>query len=472
MARIRRVDPVGTAKRIEGRSLDGLQAAARFGGLRRRGRMPKIETSATPGTSGFTRIGVNCLESNDILITDAHVWRASQANLDEVATPLRIRSGRIAALGRAALEGEPAARAIALPGRAILPGLIDGHVHLELDPRLATPAEQLAVPVEARVRAMAARARSMLGQGITTARDCGGGGFLEHALRDRITRGEAIGPRLLCCGQPLTTPGGHCAFWGGVASDPSDLDRVVARQLDAGSDWIKVMATGGVFTPGSRPRDTQFDAVALASIVAAARRGGRPVAAHCHGTAGIAAALRAGVRTIEHASFAGPEGFGSDLDETLVRELAASDVFVSPTVNAGWLNRIRDAEGAPTDFFRRLSRSLGLQRMHGVRFLASSDAGIPGVFHDALAGGLEALSAFAAMRPVDVLRAATVDAAEALGLARETGRIEVGLSADLVVVRGDPTRALAALRDPEVVVSRGRWLDGAWLRAGPPTELA
>jgi imidazolonepropionase-like amidohydrolase len=408
------------------------------------------------------------LESNDILITDARVWRASQAQLDEAPTALRIRRGRIVALGRTALEGEPAAKTLALPGRVILPGLIDGHVHLELDPRLATPAEQLAVPAEERVRAMAARARAMLGQGITTARDCGGGAFFEHALRDRIARGEALGPRLLCCGQPLTTPGGHCAFWGGVVSDASGLERVVDRQVEAGSDWIKVMATGGVFTPGSRPRDTQFDARALATIVAAARRSGRPVAAHCHGTAGIAAALRAGVRTIEHASFAGPDGFGTDLDEALVRELAASGVFVAPTVNAGWLRRIRDAEGAPTDFFRRLSRSLGLQRMHGVRLLASSDAGIPGVFHDALAGGLEALSAFAAMRPVDVLRAATVDAAEALGLSQETGRIEPGLSADLMVVRGDPTQDLAALRDPEAVSFRGRWLDGAWLRAGAP----
>jgi imidazolonepropionase-like amidohydrolase len=410
------------------------------------------------------------LESNDILITDARVWRASQAQLDEAPTALRIRSGRIVALGRTALEGEPAAKTLALPGRVILPGLIDGHVHLELDPRLATPAEQLAVPAEARVRAMAARARAMLGQGITTARDCGGGAFFEHALRDRIARGEALGPRLLCCGQPLTTPGGHCAFWGGVVSEASGLERVVGRQVEAGSDWIKVMATGGVFTPGSRPRDTQFDANALATIVAAARRSGRPVAAHCHGTAGIAAALRAGVRTIEHASFAGPDGFGTDLDEALVRELAASDVFVAPTVNAGWLRRIRDAEGAPTDFFRRLSRSLGLQRMHGVRLLASSDAGIPGVFHDALAGGLEALSAFAAMRPVDVLRAATVDAAEALGLSQETGRIEPGLSADLMVVRGDPTQDLAVLRDPEAVSFRGRWLDGAWLRAGAPAD--
>ena len=135
-------------------------------------------------------------------------------------------------------------------------------------------------------------------------------------------------------------------------------------------------------------------------------------------------------------------------------------------MNAGWLRRISDAAGEPTDFFRRMSRCLGLQRMHGVRFLASTDAGIPGVFHDELASGLMAMQAFAAMRPADVLRAATADAAEALGIADVTGRIAPGLSADLVVLRADPTLDLAALRDPEAVVFRGRWFDAESLGAG------
>ncbi len=412
------------------------------------------------------------MDSKDILITEARVWRPEHDLVDPCALPLRIRGGRIHALGQAAFDPPQPATVVALPGRVVIPGLIDGHVHLELDPQLATPAQQLAVPADERQRAMAARAQAMLAQGITTARDCGGGAWWEHALRRRIDAGDCLGPRLLCCGQPLTIPDGHCAFWGGVATTTSELERVVARQLEAGSDWIKVMATGGVFTPGSRPRDTQFDDAALATIVAAARRGDRPVAAHCHGTAGIAAALRAGVRTIEHASFAGRDGFGSDLDEALMRELAATGTWVSPTVNSGWLRRVSDADGTPTDFFRRMSQCLGRQRDHGVRFLASTDAGIPGVFHHELASGLLALQAFAGMRPVDVLRAATADAAEALGVAHETGRIAPGLSADLVVLGADPTLALDALRDPEAVVFRGRWLDGESLRAGSRVGLA
>jgi len=401
------------------------------------------------------------LESNEIWITGARVWLAEHDRPTAAPTAIHVRNGRIHALGDAArVDGALARTVVDLTGRVIVPGLIDAHVHLELDPRLATPAEQLAVPEAEREQAMAERARAMLAHGITTARDCGGGAFREHALRRRIDAGHALGPRLLCCGQPLTTSDGHCAFWGGGVAGPAALERVVDRQVEAGSDWLKVMVTGGVFTPGSRPRDLQFDAATLAAIVAAAARAGRPVAAHCHGTAGIGAALRAGVRTLEHASFAGPDGFGTDLDPALMDAIAASEAWVSPTVNGGWLGRRADASGAPSDFFRRMSRCLAAQRAHGVRFIASTDAGIPGVDHDALAEGLAGLQAYAGMRPVDVLRAATCDAASALGIAEETGRIAPGLSADLVVLAGDPTLDLAVLRAPEAVVFRGRWIAG------------
>lgn len=398
------------------------------------------------------------MESNDILITGARIWESQHDCVGSHPSPLRIRSGRILAVGPGALAMGPAEKTIDLPGRYLAPGLIDAHVHLELDPGLSSPAEQLAVAPSERIHAMSTRARAMLERGITTARDCGGGFFYEHDLRARIQGGESPGPRLICCGQPLTTPDGHCAFWDGVVSSPAEIERVVARQLERGSDWIKVMATGGVFTPGSRPRDTQFDLESLAAIVTAARREGRSVAAHCHGTAGIAAALRAGVRTIEHASFAGTDGFGTQLDEALMRELAEREVWVSPTVNAGWLRRTADGTGGPSEFFRRLSSCLRLQRAHGVRFIASSDAGIPGVFHHDLARGLQAMQLYADMRPVEVLRAATADAAEALGLGQETGRIVAGLSADLVVLRADPTLGLETLSDPEAVVFRGRFV--------------
>ena len=402
-------------------------------------------------------------ENLNFSISGGRVWRGDSASLEALSSPLDVREGRFVAPNRAAATD--AAGSVDLSGRVVVPGLIDAHVHLELDPALRTPAEQLAVALPERRAAMARRARGMLAAGITTTRDCGGGLHLEHALRSEIDDGSRRGPRILCCGQPITTPGGHCHFWGGEVANDAEIDARVAAQIDAGSDWIKVMATGGVFTPGTRARDTQFDEAGLARVVRAAAAGGRSVAAHCHGTEGIANAVRAGVRTIEHASFAGPDGFGTALDPDLMREMSDREVWVSPTVNAGWGRRVTDEAGRPTDFHRRLSRCLRTQREHGIRFIASTDAGIPGVAHDDLVAGLKAFAVFADLRPVEVLQAATSESARALGLEAETGRIAPGLSADFLVLDGDPLEDLSALEDPEWVVSRGVWLDRAARRA-------
>lgn len=423
--------------------------------------MPKIDESATASRIAIALVLGKYLKMNEFLISGARVWETNSDSISPLSSPVRVRDGKIVAVGEAAETADGSVRRIELPGRFLVPGLIDSHVHLELDPALRTPADQLAVAEDTLLEAMRARARAMLFAGITTARDCGGGRHREHALRAQINAGECFGPRLLCCGQPITTPGGHCDFWGGAVTTRLEIDQMVALQVAAGSDWIKVMATGGVFTPNSRARDSQFDLSRLIGLVEAAGRAGRSVAAHCHGTEGMANAVRAGVRTIEHASFAGPEGFATAIDESLIEEMARRELWVSPTVNAGWGRRILNEQGEPSQFFRRMSASLRMQRDRGVRFIASTDAGIPGVAHHDLVSGLLAFERFAGLRPVEVLRAATSEAATALGIAERTGRIAPGLSADLLVLETDPLADLAALRDPEVVVFRGEWLGRA-----------
>lgn len=419
--------------------------------------MPKIDESATGIRVAFASDLGKYLNMNEYLILESRVWKVDSDSIPALSSPVRVRDGKIVAVGEAALAGDSTVRRIALPGRVLVPGLIDAHVHLELDPSLRTPADQLAVPQDTLRAAMKTRARSMLFAGITTARDCGGGRHREHALRAQINAGEQLGPRLLCCGQPITTPGGHCEFWGGAVTTRVEIDRMIGLQVEAGSDWIKVMATGGVFTPNSRARDSQFDLPRLIAIVETAARAERSVAAHCHGTRGIADAVLAGVRTIEHASFAGPDGFGTAIDESLIKEMARRELWISPTVNAGWGRRILNEHGEPSEFFKRMSTSLQMQRDHGVRFIASTDAGIPGVAHHDLVDGLLAFERFAGLRPVDVLRAATSEAASALGIAERTGRIAVGLSADFLILESDPLADLSVLRDPEVVVFRGEW---------------
>jgi len=401
------------------------------------------------------------LEPVDCLISGVFVWDGLAEARSEAPWSIRIQGGRIVALGpEPELADDAQAAAVFRYGDAFeqvtaIPGLIDAHVHLTLDPFIGSPSKQFEVSRDAAWNAMCARAGAMVRAGVTTARDLGAGEWRELGLRDEIAAGRITGPRLLCVGQPVTTPGGHCHFWGGEASGSAEIARVVDRQLAHGVDWIKVMATGGVFTKGTDVRAAQFDERELAEIVARARSHEREVAAHCHGKLGIRNAAVSGVRTIEHCSFAGSDGFGSDFDEAVAAEVVGRGAWVSPTVNAGWGRRL-EKDGEPTPFFERMSKCLGFLREAGARFIASTDAGIPGVEHHRLAEGLAAFSRYTGATPVETLRTATSESARALGLETETGRLAPGLAADVLLVRGNPLEDLATLRRPLLVTARGK----------------
>lgn len=334
-------------------------------------------------------------------------------------------------------------------GLTAIPGLIDAHVHMVLDPAIRILPEQLSQPDDMVREKMAVRAEGMLRAGITTARDLGGGAWLELELRDRIERGELPGPRLLCAGQPITSVAGHCHFWGGEATTVAEAEAVIARQQAHGVDLIKLMATGGMQTPNSQPKDAQFDRATTAAIVQAANARGFEVAAHCHGTPGIANAAHAGVRTIEHCSWIGASGHREPFDADAAAEIAKRGIWVSPTVNAGWARFGEAFAGRVTANFRGMKQA-------GCRLIASTDAGIPNVRHADLAVALPVFARFAELSPVETLRAATSDCAAALGLGETTGALREGLAADVLFVQGDPLRDLDTLRRPVRVIARGR----------------
>jgi imidazolonepropionase-like amidohydrolase len=145
-----------------------------------------------------------------------------------------------------------------MKGLFAIPGLIDAHVHMCLDPEVKDPLQQTA-PGKDKVReGIRERAAKMVRAGITAARDLGGGEYLELEVRDEISSGKIIGPRLVCAGQPITSVGGHCHFWGGEASGDDEAVAVLERQREKGVDLIKMMVTGGNITPGSRPADSQL----------------------------------------------------------------------------------------------------------------------------------------------------------------------------------------------------------------------
>ena len=358
------------------------------------------------------------------------------------ADAIAVEGDTIVAIGRG-LKGEDCR------GLTAIPGLIDAHVHMVLDPALSSAAEQVAEAPDIVRRKMVVRAEAMLRAGITTARDLGGGAWLELELRDRINASEVAGPRLLCAGQPITSIGGHCHFWGGEATDLPAAQAVIERQQAHGVDLIKLMATGGMLTPQSQPKDAQFDQATTSAIVAAANARGFDVAAHCHGTPGIRHAANAGVRSIEHCSWIGADGRRGDYDIDVVREIARRDIWVSPTINAGWARFEGAAAAKITDHLRVLKEN-------GCRLVASTDAGIPRVRHEDLARALPVFARLAELSPVETLRCATSECAAALGLADTTGALREGACADLLFVRGDPLADLAALLEPAMVVARGR----------------
>lgn len=358
------------------------------------------------------------------------------------ADSIAVEEGKIAAVGKG-WRGENCARL------TVIPGLIDAHVHMVLDPSLKSATAQVAESKDAIRAKLPVRAEAMVRAGITSARDLGGGAWLELELRDRIAAGEVIGPRLVCAGQPITSVGGHCHFWNGEAANVAEAEDVVERQRAAGVDLIKVMATGGNLTPKSRPSDAQFDGGEMRAIVAAAARFGFPVAAHCHGTSGIRNAARAGVYTIEHCSWLGADGKRGAYDPLVAREIVRQGIWVSPTVNAGWA---RFGEG----FAKVVTAGFRLMKEQGCRLVASTDAGIPNVHHHDLSRALPVFARLAELSPVEALRAATSDCAAAIGLGAVTGRVAEGYAADFLFLRGDPLADLSALASLDRVVARGR----------------
>jgi imidazolonepropionase-like amidohydrolase len=345
---------------------------------------------------------------------------------------------------------DPDGQARDMGGLFAIPGLIDAHVHMCLDPELKDPLQQTLPAKEKIVADIRKRASMMVRAGITTARDLGGGEFLEIKVRDEIAAGKTLGPRLVCAGQPITSVGGHCHFWGGEASGDDEAIAVLERQREKGVDLIKMMVTGGNITPGSRPIDSQFDDQTVTHVVALAKQYGFHVAAHCHGTNGIRQAALAGVTTVEHCSWVGESGWGKAFDTAVVSLMANNGVWVSPTINAGWK---RFTQKAFTEMVQQNYRKM---KEAGIRLIASTDAGIPNVFHHDLPSALPVFAHFAGLSAEEVLRAATSDCAEAIGLGGVTGLIRPGYSADFVLYEEDPLVNLEALKEPVMVVSRGR----------------
>ncbi len=328
-------------------------------------------------------------------------------------------------------------------GGTLLPGLTDCHVHLCYQ-GTADPAATLSKLTAGQITIKALEnAQHTLRRGITSVRDCGGKDYLEFPVRDAIRNGVFMGPTIHAAGRMICMTGGHGNKWGRVADGCDEVVKAVREQIHAGCDLVKIMATGGVMTPGVNPEDAHYSAPEMAAGIHEARRFHRKTASHAQGTDGILNAVRGGIDSIEHGFF---------MDEQCVREMLAGGVYLVPTISA--LRNILDyAQAGIPEFIvekaRRVEqqhrRSLQLYYQAGGKIAMGTDAGTPFNLHGDNARELACMVDYG-MSAKDVLSAACFGGADLMGL-DDHGVIKAGAVADLLLVAGNPLDDIAIAAD-------------------------
>jgi len=354
-------------------------------------------------------------------------------------------------------------REIDLRGRTVLPGLIDSHVHLTGNP--ATPWWQAAVNTPERAAIIGVKNAALtVRAGFTTVRDLGGERGAPYALRDAIAQGTVIGPRIVAAGQAVSIIGGHgdvngfrpevtaALSKGNTCTGPEQCSARVREMSRAGADVIKITATGGVLSQQNRGLDQHFTLLEMQAIVETAHTLGLKVAAHAHGPRGIEAAARAGVDSIEH---------GTYIDAAGIDAMRATGTFMVPTLSPTIAYRERVGTGVYTAVVeakikQRLAatgNNIAAARKAGLRIAFGTDAGVSD--HGRNAEEFPLMVRYGGMSARDALVAATVDAADLLGVSAEAGTLAPGKSADIIAVDGDPLADVAVLQKVRFVMARG-----------------
>ena len=374
-----------------------------------------------------------------------------------------VTNGRITAVGvQGVLAIPPGASLIELPGKTILPGLIDMHVHLDSVAEIGgyrsleyTDSFWMAAGVK--------NAREMLHAGFTTVRNVGSANYNDVGLKQAIAEGYAEGPRIVPAASAIGATGGHCdeTFFppsferkgAAVGDGEQQLRQRVREQRKYGAEVIKICATGGVFSRNTEPGQQQLSESEMRAIADEAHQWGLKVAAHAHGAAGIKAAIRAGIDTIEHASLVDDEGI------KLAAARAQPVWFAMDIYNTDYTQAEGAKNGVLEDNLRKDRELAQIQRDNfrkahraGVKMIFGSDAG---VMPHGTAGGQFRYMVEYGMTAMQAIQAATTNAAKALDRERDVGAIAVGRYADIIAVVGDPAANVRVLEKVDTVIKGG-----------------
>jgi len=345
-------------------------------------------------------------------------------------------------------------KTIDLKTKTVTPGWIDCHVHLEEETNPNRYLQEFTMnPADYAFQSVVFSERTLMA-GFTTVRDLGGSG-VNISLRNAINKGLIKGPRVFTAGKAIATTGGHADPTNGyradlmgdpgpkdaVADGPDECRKAVRQRYKEGSDLIKITATGGVLSVAKSGSNPQFTEEEIKAIVETAKDYGFKVAVHAHGAEGMKRAIRAGVNSIEH---------GTYMDDEAITLFKQYGTWYVPTLTAG--QSVADSAKKPgyypdvvtvkaLEIGPKIKATLAKAYKAGVKIAFGTDAG---VYRHGMNWLEFTYMIEAGMKPIDAIKAATMNAAELIGIKDQLGSIEVGKLADIVAVDGNP------LTDPKV----------------------
>lgn len=379
---------------------------------------------------------------------------------------IRIQDNMISAVEKGFQSAASDDVVVDLRAQTVLPGLMDMHTHLSNEYSRNSYIRRFTLNPADYTLMAAKNAKATLMAGFTTVRDLGDSHNVTIALRNAINKGDHLGPRIHTAGKSLATTGGHADptnGWAshiagqpgpkqGVVNSVADAREAVRQRYKDGADWIKITATGGVLSLAKNGQNPQFFEDELSAIVETAADYGMSVAAHAHGTEGMARAIEAGVKSIEH---------GTYMDDDVIRLMKKKGTWYVPTILAGnWVAEKSKEDGFFPEVVRPKAAAIGplIQETFGraykagVKIVYGTDTGVSAHGDNAQEF---ALMVAAGMPEAEAIQSATSVAAKFLGIDAELGTIKAGKIADIIAVQDNPYDNIRSLENVTFVMKDG-----------------